>query len=118
MPRTPRLDFPGARHHVIARGVAQGDIHHDDLDRRRFLGSLSDLCAETGTRCLAWALLSNHYHLLLETGAAPISGVVHRLNTRHALRFNKRHGRVGHLFQNHSRSFLLDDEAYLLRFVG
>ena len=65
MPRQARLDAPGVLQHVIARGIDRGEIFRDDEDRRRFLARLSALLVETGTQCVAWALVPNHFHLLL-----------------------------------------------------
>ena len=56
----------------MARGIARFDLFADDVDRRRFVRTMAWLFRESGTRCLAWALMSNHYHVLVETGAAPI----------------------------------------------
>ena len=71
MPRQGRIDALGALHHVIARGIARRKIFRDDTDRKRFLNRLGDLLDETETRCFAWALIPNHFHLLLQTGSVP-----------------------------------------------
>ncbi len=65
MPRSARLDIPGLLQHVIVRGVDRCDIFRDDADRRRFLQSFAKLLVETDTECLAWSLMTNHFHLLL-----------------------------------------------------
>jgi REP element-mobilizing transposase RayT len=114
MPRRPRLDHPGALHHITARGIERRALFVDDYDRRSFVRSMERVFADTGTRCLAWALMTNHVHLLVETGAVPISTAMQRLLTRHAMRFNRRHARVGHLFQNRFRSDRVASERHLL----
>jgi len=65
MPRTARLDIPGQLYHITARGVERCDIFRDDIGRSLFCDRLSALLLETGSICFAWALLSNHFHLLL-----------------------------------------------------
>jgi putative transposase len=65
MPRVARLDIPGLLQHIIVRGIERREIFTDDLDRRRFLDRLSGLLEETETRCYAWSLIPNRFHLLL-----------------------------------------------------
>ncbi len=117
MPRRAREDFPGALHHVMARGIERRRIFMDDRDSARFLVRLSRVLEATGTRCFAFALMPNHYHLLLETRATPLSRVMLRLGTCHAMDFNRRHRRVGHLFQNRFKSRVVEDEAGFLTVV-
>lgn len=117
MPRKARIDAPGALHHVIARGIEQRWIFDDVLDKDRFLERLGNILCETQTSCYAWALLPNHFHLLLRTGNTPISTVMRRLLTGHAISYNRRHGRRGHLFQNRYRSILCEEQPYFLELV-
>lgn len=117
MPRGPRGDHPGALHHVMARGIERRRIFVDDEDRTRFLSRLSRIVKTTGTRCFAFALMPNHFHLLLETRTTPLSRVMLRLGTCHGMDFNRRHRRVGHLFQNRFKSKVVEDEAGLLAVV-
>ncbi|MBI4571876.1 MAG: transposase [candidate division NC10 bacterium] len=117
MPRHARLDAPGALHHVICRGIERRPINRDDTDRAAFVGQLGRVLTATGTPCYAWALLSNHVHLLLRTGAVPLTTVMRRLLTGYASAFNRRHRRHGYLFQNRYKSILCQDEPYLLELV-
>jgi putative transposase len=117
MPRGPRLDAPGALHHVIARGIERGLIFRDDGDRADFLERLAGLLRCCAAHLYAWALLPNHFHLLLGTGAVPLSSLLRRLLTGHAVSFNRRHRRAGHLFQNRFKSILVEKDAYLLALV-
>jgi len=117
MPRKSRIDAPGALHHIIARGIERCDIFKDNTDRNNFLDRLGIIFPETSTRCFAWALLPNHFHLLLKTGAVPIATVMRRLLTGYAVSFNRRHRRYGHLFQNRYKSILCQEDAYLLELV-
>jgi len=98
---------------VIARGIDRAAIFRDDADRVRFGDRLGRVVADSAARVFAWALLDNHVHLLLQRGPHPLSRVVQRLLTGHALAFNRRHGRCGHLFQNRFKSILVDDDTYL-----
>ena len=97
MPRQSRIDAPGALNHVIVRGIERRKIFLNDQDRYDFLDRLGVVIEHTGTICYAWALMPNHFHLLLRTGNAPLATVMRRLLTGHAVSFNRRHG---HLFQN------------------
>lgn len=117
MPRQPRLDAPGALHHVVARGIERTAIFSDDADRENLIARLAGLVEDTGTEVLAWALLPNHFHLLLRTRAAPLSDLMRSLNTGYAVTFNRRHRRAGYLFQNRFKSFLVEEEPYLLELV-
>ena len=117
MPRKSRIDAAGALHHVIARGIESGKVFQDTTDKRNFLDRLGGILNDTETRCYAWALISNHFHLLLRTGAVPIATVMRRLLTGHALWYNRRHRRYGHLFQNRYKSILCQQDPYLLELV-
>jgi len=118
MPRQARLDIPGLIHHVMARGIEGRDIFLDDKDRAGFLKRLADAVARPGGPCLyAWALMSNHLHLLLRPGETGLSPVMRRLMTGHAVTYNKRHKRQGHLFQNRYKSFVVEEESYFLELV-
>jgi REP element-mobilizing transposase RayT len=117
MPRQSRIDAPGALHHIIARGIGRRNIFNDDHDRDKFLERLETIIAQTQTCCLAWALIPNHFHLLLRTGEAPVATVMRRLLTGHAATYNRRHRRSGHLFQNRYKSILCQEESYLLELV-
>ena len=117
MPRQARLDYTGALQHVIARGVARCRIFDDTKDRQAFLGWFGSLLKESGTQCLAWALLPNHFHLLLRTAHWPLKMVMQRLLTRYSVYYNHRHRRSGHLFQNRYKSIVCEEEPYLLELV-
>jgi len=117
MPRKSRIDAPGTLHHIIVRGIDRKKIFKDDKDRNKFLDRLGSILTETKTTCFAWALIPNHFHLLLRTGASPISSVMRRLLTGYAIFFNKRHRRSGHLFQNRYKSILCQEDTYLLELV-
>ncbi len=117
MPRGPRLDVPGTLHHIMARGIEQRDIFRTDEDRKDFLGRLAALVPVTKTRVYAWCILPNHFHLLLRSGKTGLSSFMRRLQTGYAVSFNKRHQRVGHLFQNRYKSVLVEEEPYFLELI-
>src|SRR4030042_4611145 len=100
MPRKSRIDAPGALPHVIGRGINRQDIFTDRKDYHAFMERLGDLLVDTKTSCYAWALIPNHFHLLLRTGNVPISVLMKKLLTGYAVNFNRRHRHYGHLFQN------------------
>jgi REP element-mobilizing transposase RayT len=113
MPRKARIDAPGAFHHIICRGIERRKIFYDDTDRDNFLKRLENILKETSTPCYGWALIPNHFHLLLRTGQVPITTVMRRLLTGYAVNFNRRHRRYGHLFQNRFKSILCQENIYL-----
>ena len=117
MPRQPRLDAPGLLQHVMARGIERRKIFLDDKDRESFLERFANILEETQTQCYAWALIPNHFHLLLRTGPTPLSKVMRRLMTGYAVTFNKRHKRSGHLFQNRYKSVVCEEDPYLLELI-
>ena len=117
MPRKARIDAPGALHHIIVRGISRRKIFFDDADRDAFLDRLGDILSDSKTPCFAWALMTNHLHLLLRTGTTPIATVMRRLLTGYAVSFNRRHRRHGHLFQNRYKSILCQEDPYLLELV-
>ena len=117
MPRKSRIDAPGCLHHIMGRGIERSEIFRDNTDRRNFLNRLSGIITETYTHCFAWALIPNHFHLLLKTGQVPIATVMRRLLTGYAVFHNRRHRRCGHLFQNRYKSILCQEDAYLLELI-
>lgn len=114
MPRQPRLDAPGALHHVMGRGSERTNIFRTDADRADFLDRLAGLCLDGSLVVYAWSLLSNHFHLLVRTGRQPISRSMKKLLTGYAVNFNLRYKRSGHLFQNRYKSIICEDDPYLL----
>ncbi len=117
MPRKARIDAAGALHHIICRGIERRKLFWTDFDRDDFLERLETVLVESGTPCYAWALMPNHFHLLLRTGNAPIFKVMSRILSGYAGSFNRRHRRSGHLFQNRYKSILCQEDTYLLALV-
>ena len=111
MPRQARIDAPGALHHIICRGIERRNIFKDNTDRNRFLERLGSVFQKTFTPCYGWALIPNHFHLLLKTGQEPIAQIMRRLLTGYAVTFNRRHRRYGRLFQNRYKSILCQENT-------
>lgn len=101
----------------MARGIEGRDIFLTHADRDDFLERFGAIILQGPTQCYAWSLMSNHFHLLLQTGAMPIATLMRKLMTGYAVGFNRRHRRSGHLFQNRYKSILCDKDAYLLELV-
>ncbi len=110
MPRKARVEFPGAVYHLLDRGDRREAIVRDDLDGQSFLRTLGQVCGRTGWRVHAFALMSNHYHLLVETPEANLIAGMRWFQTTYTVRFNRRHRLSGHLFQGRYKSVVVDPE--------
>ena len=117
MPRQPRLDIPGALYHVIVRGIERRAIFHDQRDKAGFLERFGNLVVDCRLLCYAWALLTNHIHLLVSPTSCALSLFMHRLLTGYAVTFNHRYTRSGYLFQSRYRAILCQREAYFQQLV-
>lgn len=117
MPRSARLDAPGVLHHVMGRGIEKKKIFLTDQDREDFVSRLEELVRQKALKIYAWALLPNHFHLLCKTQNYPLSSSMRKLLTGYAVNFNKRHKRVGHLFQNRYKSIICQEDRYLKELV-
>ncbi len=91
MPRKPRIEYDGAVYHVMSRGNRQEEICRDDTDRERFLETLTEVCARTGWIIHAYVLMSNHYHILLETPEPNLIVGMKWFQGTYTQRFNARH---------------------------
>src|SRR6056297_212175 len=117
MPRQSRIDIPGLLQHVIVRGIERRNIFRTNNDRQDFIDRFSSLLIETETECYAWALIPNHFHLLLKPKGCDLKHFMRRLLTGYAVNFNKRHRRSGHLFQNRYKSIVCEEDTYLLELI-
>jgi REP element-mobilizing transposase RayT len=111
------LDAPGTLHHVIVRGIEKRSIVDDDRDRDDFVTRMGELALETGTAIYAWALMSNHAHILLRSGPGGISTYMRRLLSGYAIAYNLRHERHGHLFENRYKSIVCEEDSYFKELV-
>lgn len=114
MSRPARIEFPNALYHVTARGDRREDIFEDDQDRQAFLQLLEQVIFEFNWLCYAWCLMDNHYHLLIQTPDENLSKGMRQLNGVYTQASNRRHQRVGHLFQGRFKAILVDGDSYLL----
>lgn len=118
MPRGARLDTPGTLHHVMVRGNNGRDIVRDNYDRTFFIARLGKIARESRTSIYAWALMSNHAHLLLKSGTSGLPGFMRKLLTGYAVFYNRRHHFSGHVFQNRYKSIVCEEERYFLKLVS
>lgn len=115
MPRRPRIQFPGAVYHLMARGNRKATIYQDDTDRRRFLETVATATERYDLQVYALCLMDNHYHLVAETPRGNIARVMQYLNGFVAQASNRRHQRNGHLFEGRYRALVVERERYLRR---
>jgi putative transposase len=114
MGRPLRIEYPGAVYHITSRGNERKDIFLDDFDRKKFLDMLEDYHERYEINIYCFLLMSNHYHLVFETTKANLLKVMHGINSGYTLYFNRKYGRVGHLFQGRYKGILVDKDTYLL----
>ena len=114
MSRPIRIEFPNALYHVTSRGDRREAIFESDDDRLLFLQTLGQVVEQFNWLCYAWCLMDNHYHLLIQTPDGNLSKGMRQLNGVFTQLSNRRHGRVGHLFQGRFKAILVDSDAYLL----
>ncbi len=112
------MDAPGALHHVMVRGIEKRDIVLNDEDRQEFLNRVGKAAEKTGTVIYAWALMSNHAHLLLRSGLVGLPSFMRKVLTGYSVSFNRRHQRSGHLFQNRYKSILCEEDPYFIKLVS
>ncbi|UCF03896.1 MAG: transposase [Deltaproteobacteria bacterium] len=117
MTRQARLDAPGTLHHVIVRGIEQRKIVDDFHDRKDFISRMGKIASETGTPVYAWALMTNHAHILLRSGPSGLSRYMLRFLSGYAGSYNRRHRRHGHLFQNRYKSIVCEEDRYFRELV-
>jgi putative transposase len=115
MTRPQRVDYPNAIHHVTARGNRQDLIVTDDRDRWRLFDVVAEALDRFDARALAYCLMNNHYHLVLQSRRGNLGQVMRHINGVYTQAFNRRHGKSGHLFQGRYWSAVVDADAYLLK---
>jgi REP element-mobilizing transposase RayT len=108
MARQLRIQYEGAIYHLMSRGDRREEIFRDDLDRKSFLQTLDAACKKTGWQVHAYCLMSNHFHLVVETPRANLVEGMKWLLGTYTMRFNRRHKLSGHLFAGRYKSLLVD----------
>lgn len=111
MARPLRIEFAGALYDITARGNERRDIFFEDKDREAFVSTLAATCGRFNWLCHGYCLLSNHYHLLVETPEGNLSKGMRQLNGVYTQYINRSHARVGHLFQGRFKGILVEKEA-------
>ncbi|MEN8132179.1 MAG: transposase, partial [Pseudomonadota bacterium] len=114
MARPLRIEFSNALYHVTSRGDRREPIYEDDEDRQRFVSILTEVIAQMNWLCHAYCLMTNHYHLIIETPDGNLSKGMRQLNGVYTQSANRRHHRSGHLFQGRYKAILVDKNTYLL----
>lgn len=117
MPRQARVNIPGLLHHVMARVIERRAIFIKASDYEDFIERLEIGLSLVPGQVMGWALMPNHFHLLVRAGGKGISPLMQRVMTGYAVSFNKRYRRAGHLFQNRYKSIVCEEEPYLLELV-
>jgi REP element-mobilizing transposase RayT len=117
MPRKRRIHYPGAIYHVMLRGNAKQDIFHGDEEYRHFESILADGLEEYSLTLHAYCWMKNHVHMALQVKEAPLSKFMQTLSQRYTQWINKKHERVGHLFQGRYKAILVDKDDYLAELI-
>jgi putative transposase len=108
MARPLRIEYAGARYHVMSRGDRREPIFLDEKDRHQFLLTLGQTCEKTGWQVHAYCLMSNHFHLVVETPQANLAAGMKWFLGTYTQRFNRRHRHWGHLFGGRYKAQLID----------
>jgi putative transposase len=114
MGRPLRVEYAGALYHITSRGNERRKIFLEDGDRKKFLEILGDYNDRYGILIHGYVLMDNHYHVILETPRGNLLKVMHGINGRYTGYFNRKYGRVGHLFQGRYRGIVIDKDSYLI----
>ena len=117
MARKPRIHYPGAVYHVILRGNAGQTVFFCDRDRSRYYLFLQRAVDTFGCRIHAFCLMTNHIHLIVQTGTTPLSRIMQQLSQCYTAWINYSQSRTGHLFQGRYKALLIDADSYLLELV-
>ncbi|MFA0349708.1 transposase, partial [Vibrio sp. 10N.222.55.C6] len=114
MSRPLRIEYAGALYHVTSRGNARQPIYLEEQDFELFIEVLSGTSERFNWVVHSYCLMTNHYHLLVETPDGNLSKGMRQLNGVYTQKFNRKHNRVGHLYQGRFKAILVDKDAYLL----
>jgi putative transposase len=118
--RRHRVEYDGALYHVIQRSNNREKIFGSDSDKKRLIDLTAGCISKLGFRLFGYAIMDNHYHLLLQTGSMPLNKVMHRVNYLYSMYYNRSNDRHGHVFGGRYKAALIHDESYLfavLRYI-
>lgn len=115
--RRPRIQIPDGHYHVVSRGNNKQQVFLDARDHHIFLDVVAQTLSQFRWRCLTYCLMPNHYHLVVRTPNADLSGGMRHINSLYAQTFNRRHGRCGHLFQGRFGGRLIQSQLHLLESI-
>ena len=114
MAKPLRIEYLGAYYHVMNRGNRREDIFGTEHDRKVFLDALADSCETYSIKLIVYVLMANHFHLVVQTPHGNLSEFMRHFLVTYTVRFNRRNGRSGHVFQGRFKSFLIEEDEYLL----
>jgi putative transposase len=114
MARAKRVQVPDLIRHIMSRGNAKMPIFLDDCDYRQFVYQLGDVLEEFNTICWNYCVMPNHYHVTVQPTRANLSAAIRKLNGAYGQWWNRRHGRVGHVFQGRFKDQIVDRDSYLM----
>jgi len=115
--RGARVEYPGALYHVIQRGNNREHIFERPEDKEYLIDQLRKSVAVDGMELYAYVVMSNHYHLALRTCVEPLRKVMHRINTRYGLYYNRAIERTGHVFEGRYKAITVENERYLISLI-
>jgi REP element-mobilizing transposase RayT len=115
MARQWRIEYPGALYHILSRGNERRPIFKDTEDKIVFLELVEEMASRFNLDIYAYVLMNNHYHLLIKTNNDNLSKSMQWFGATYTRRFNVKHRRTGHLFQGRFKSFIIENDSYLLR---
>ena len=117
MARSLRIEYENALYHVTAHSIDESVLFRDAADRVAFLNLLARVCDHYGVSCLAWCLMTNHYHLVLQTENPNLGRAMQYLNSHFAQASNRRHARRGPVFLRRYHPSIIESESYLLQAI-
>lgn len=120
MARSARIFIENACHHIVVRSIQKDVVFKDDEDFNAYLRLIHKYKVKFGCRIYSYCLMDNHVHLVLESplGIKAMSSFMHGLNQSYAMRFNNKYGRVGHLWQNRYKNFIVVKDDYLINLIS
>lgn len=112
-----RIEYYGAYYHIIQRGVNKEHIFKEDRDKSYLLEIVAETKEMFDFKIFSYVIMGNHYHFFIQMLNTPISKIMHQINTRYAMYYNKRHKRSGHVFQNRYKGILVQNDSYFVTLI-